>query len=337
MSVKPLVSVVMTTYNGEAFLRDQLDSILSQTYPIYEIIISDDGSVDNTWSILSEYQSVYPIIKLFRNARDMGPNKNFVKAFLYASGDYIAPCDQDDIWYSNKIEVLVGAMNDRIDVVYAQDLIMYEDGRTEPQPMYILPLDMTIWKNRLKGHTSLFRRDILYLYNHNSYLGADCSWDYVLALYGCITNRILALSNTLMIWRRHINAVTIGSKNQEKKRRKEYKFLFCNVMLFKKSKGFSTSFHSYLLARVNLIDYLLENQTMMNDKALVLNYRKVLFFAAQQTIFSMFKSGFYNVKGHIKEDKYRIMSLRKKIGYVLWAFCVPYVEWYETRKHKYLS
>ena len=59
---QPTVSVVMATYNGAKFIREQLDSILDQLYPIQEIIIQDDGSKDETINIIKEYSKKYPII-----------------------------------------------------------------------------------------------------------------------------------------------------------------------------------------------------------------------------------------------------------------------------------
>ena len=58
---KKTVSVVMCTYNGEKYLREQMDSILAQTYPIHEIIVCDDCSTDGTMNILQEYATKFPI------------------------------------------------------------------------------------------------------------------------------------------------------------------------------------------------------------------------------------------------------------------------------------
>ena len=59
------VSVVVATYNGEQFIKEQLDSILNQTYPIYEVIVKDDGSTDNTVAIVKEYTETYPIKMIY--------------------------------------------------------------------------------------------------------------------------------------------------------------------------------------------------------------------------------------------------------------------------------
>ena len=92
------ISVVMCTYNGANYLCEQLDSLLAQTYPVHEIIVQDDGSQDNTWTIIEKYATRYPQIKPFHNESGLhGINGNFFSAMNRATGDYIAISDQDDI------------------------------------------------------------------------------------------------------------------------------------------------------------------------------------------------------------------------------------------------
>ena len=94
----------MTTYNGERFLREQLDSIYSQTLLPNEIIVCDDNSTDRTINILEEYKEKYGL-KYYVNNPKLGVNENFYKAISLCASDYIALSDQDDIWLPNKIEV----------------------------------------------------------------------------------------------------------------------------------------------------------------------------------------------------------------------------------------
>ncbi len=98
-------SVAMCTYNGSKFLKVQLDSIINQTICIDEIIICDDKSTDNTIQIIEEYKAKYPnLIFLYQNGTNLGSNKNFEKAILLTSGDYIFLSDQDDVWRIDKVE-----------------------------------------------------------------------------------------------------------------------------------------------------------------------------------------------------------------------------------------
>ena len=92
----------MSTYNGEAFVAEQLESIINQTYKNIEIVIRDDGSSDNTVGIIKEYQKKYNNIKLYE-----GKNVGFVKSFFellsLAKADYYSYADQDDVWIDNNL------------------------------------------------------------------------------------------------------------------------------------------------------------------------------------------------------------------------------------------
>src|SRR6185503_10566774 len=108
-SHSPLVSVVMCTYNGEKFLREQIDSILAQTWLNIELVIVDDVSSDNTVKIIEDFSRKDKRIRYVVNPVNVGYNKNFEKAFGLAQGNYIAPSDQDDIWDPKKIEIMMNA------------------------------------------------------------------------------------------------------------------------------------------------------------------------------------------------------------------------------------
>lgn len=113
-----LVSIAMTTYNGEQFIAKQLDSILSQSHSNLEILICDDGSTDSTPAILQKYSLRDDRIKLFFNKRNLGLIKNFEKSISLCKGEYIALSDQDDVWESKKIEILLSTLNSMQDVGY---------------------------------------------------------------------------------------------------------------------------------------------------------------------------------------------------------------------------
>ena len=87
-----LVSIALCTYNGEAYIKEQLDSLIDQTYPNCEIIIVDDCSKDGTVGILKQYADKYPQIKLHINGENLGYTKNFEKAINLCNGDYVALC-----------------------------------------------------------------------------------------------------------------------------------------------------------------------------------------------------------------------------------------------------
>ena len=102
-----MISIAMATYNGEKFIEEQLDSILAQTIKDFEIVICDDCSNDRTFFILEQYAKKYPLIKLHKNTKNLGFRENFLQAINLCTGDFIALCDQDDIWNEKHLEILL--------------------------------------------------------------------------------------------------------------------------------------------------------------------------------------------------------------------------------------
>lgn len=104
---KNIVNVMLSTYNGEKYLREQLDSVIDQEKVTVRLYIRDDGSSDNTIKILQEYQSRFSNIYLFEE-QNIGCIKSFLRLVDLtnsdsAHGDYFAFCDQDDIWDKDKL------------------------------------------------------------------------------------------------------------------------------------------------------------------------------------------------------------------------------------------
>lgn len=97
----------MTSYNGEKYIAEQLDSILTQTYDNFELIICDDCSKDSTVKIIKDYCGKDSRIKLYVNEKNLGFKKNFEKAISLCKGEYIALSDQDDIWLPEHLEKLL--------------------------------------------------------------------------------------------------------------------------------------------------------------------------------------------------------------------------------------
>ena len=95
---QPLVSIAICTYNGERFLKKQIDSLLNQGYSNIEIIAVDDRSTDRTWDMLQEYAQKDKRVQTYQNEKNLGYARNFEKAITLCKGDFIALADQDDIW-----------------------------------------------------------------------------------------------------------------------------------------------------------------------------------------------------------------------------------------------
>ncbi|WP_294236380.1 glycosyltransferase family 2 protein [Chryseobacterium endophyticum] len=110
-------SVALCTYNGERFLRKQINSILDQTTDVDEIVICDDGSTDNTLEILEEYKKQFPnIFKIHVNEQNLRSVKNFEKAISLCENDIIFLCDQDDIWRKEKVETYLSFFKRNIQI-----------------------------------------------------------------------------------------------------------------------------------------------------------------------------------------------------------------------------
>lgn len=111
-----MISVCMAVYNGEEYLHEQVDSILSQLGCEDELIVSDDGSTDMTVEILKGYCDAR--IKIVKNTLNKGVKGNFENALRQAKGDYIFLADQDDVWLPGKVANCVAALKDNMCVVH---------------------------------------------------------------------------------------------------------------------------------------------------------------------------------------------------------------------------
>lgn len=102
------VQILMSTYNGEEYIREQLDSILGQSYPNVDILIRDDGSSDDTFVILKEYEERHPGIRAYQG-ENLGVNRSFFELLKQSDKNaaYIGFCDQDDYWLPEKVEKAV--------------------------------------------------------------------------------------------------------------------------------------------------------------------------------------------------------------------------------------
>lgn len=103
--------VLMSTYNGEKYLREQLDSLIEQELKPNKILIRDDGSKDSTLDILKQYSNKYDYIEYYQGD-NIGPAKSFFELINKVSGyDYYSLCDQDDVWLRDKLKVSVEMLN----------------------------------------------------------------------------------------------------------------------------------------------------------------------------------------------------------------------------------
>lgn len=126
------ISIALCTYNGAKYIAEQLESLARQTVGPFELVVCDDGSTDDTLKIIREFASRVPFeIRIFENEENLQFTGNFLKAASLCTGDYIAFCDQDDVWEVEKIGACISALEDR-----KADLLIHEgrviDGNGRP-------------------------------------------------------------------------------------------------------------------------------------------------------------------------------------------------------------
>lgn len=207
--MKASVSIVLCTYNGAKHIREQLNSILAQTYPLYEIIVQDDHSTDNTVEILQEYASRHNIIKVFQNDSERGVNGNFVSAMQRATGEYIAIADQDDIWETDKIENQMNSIGKNLlcsgfSRPFSTDgSFAYFDHRKRNVNV------VRMCFLGLPGHTLLFRRELINMLpplEHSIFKYS--MYDAALSIVAAAHKNIVFIDKILVNFRRHSAATT---------------------------------------------------------------------------------------------------------------------------------
>lgn len=119
------ISVAMATYNGEKYIKEQIDSILLQLNETDELVISDDGSTDKTVNIIADYKDKR--IKLLKGPKK-GVKQNFANAISQCSGKYIFLSDQDDIWMSDKVEKVLTVFEQEKCTLVVHDAIVFDSN-----------------------------------------------------------------------------------------------------------------------------------------------------------------------------------------------------------------
>lgn len=168
-----LVSIIMSAYNGEKHIKEQIDSVLDQTISDFELLICDDCSSDTTYTILQQYALKNSRVQIFKNPSNQGYYRTFEKLLYHCKGDYIAFCDQDDIWMPNHIELLLKAIGTK-SLVFGNCILVDKDGRDlgmtvqYQEGMDTVPKDYISWarttflyRNPAMGMAMLFKHEIL--------------------------------------------------------------------------------------------------------------------------------------------------------------------------------
>ena len=220
---KDLVSIAMATYNGEKYLKEQLDSLINQSYKSIEIVIVDDCSKDNTIGLIKQYQEKFNFIRLFINEKNSGVTSTFEKAITESKGKYIAISDQDDIWELDKIEILLNEIDD-FDAVYSNSLLVDSQGNSLGKSFTTI-MNMKTYKigtpfllsNSVPGHTILMKKDFV---EKILPIPKNILFDLWIGFCAAGNNGIKFIDKTLVKYRQH-DSNTIGTRDSKNKKKKD--------------------------------------------------------------------------------------------------------------------
>lgn len=207
----PLISIAVATYNAGQYLREQLDTLIGQTYPNLEVVVSDDGSTDGTLEVLEEYSKRYSNFFVHHNPPPHGVKPNFANAIHHSKGMYIALSDQDDIWMLDKIEKLYNVIGDKT-MAYHNSLFVDSNGKSLDRSIasrlncyYGDDPRAFLMCNCVSGHALMFHRkliDIALPFPHVEH------HDWWLAFRAADHGGIVYLDEVLVHYRQHSNSQT---------------------------------------------------------------------------------------------------------------------------------
>lgn len=217
---KNKVMVLLSTYNGEKYLKELLDSVINQKQVETSIMIRDDGSNDNTIKIIEDYQKRYSNIKLIKG-KNLGYAKSFLELIKLAEdADYYALCDQDDIWDESKLFSAINMMEE------------YDDSQPLLYTSNVIPVNNNLEKlefnlfteNRVLNNYECFQKSILpgctFVFNKNakdkiSYFNGYCeSHDWAIYCICKTFGKVIFDENSYILYRLHGNN-TIGQSSDK--------------------------------------------------------------------------------------------------------------------------
>lgn len=213
------VSVIMTSYNGEKYISEQITSILNALGPADELIISDDGSSDSTIQIINNFVAKDGRVLFFEGPKH-GLNKNIQFLLSKVRGDYIFVSDQDDVWHSDKVNVILKKFEDHPNVQvihHDSDLIdgfKVKQGKTVYETMsFSTKLIKFFFKSHIFGSMMAMRKSFL-LYD---FVPPKNCYDAGIACFSMKTKSLMFIDDILMDYRRHSQNVSTFSRRSFRK------------------------------------------------------------------------------------------------------------------------
>ncbi len=219
-----MVSILLAVYNGEKYLKQQIESILAQSFTDFKIIIRDDGSTDNSVEIINYFCNKYPEkIFLISGSPTGSAKRNFAALLNACDDDYIMFCDQDDVWYPYKIKLTLdimkyteGAKKD-LPVLIHTDLAVADENLNVISSSFfdfqklssVMPLQQLLVQNNVTGCTVMINRA---LKEKCGTIPDECIMhDWWLALVATAFGRVKHIDESTMYYRQH-SANQVGAK-----------------------------------------------------------------------------------------------------------------------------
>lgn len=219
------IEILLATYNGEKYIKEQLDSILNQDYENWIVRACDDASKDSTFEILKRYQEKYPdkfIVE--RNEKGTGSAKlNFFHLIKSSTCDYVMCCDQDDVWLPNKISLTYDEMkqneSEGIPVLIHTDLkVVDQDLNILGESFFEysnlnknLTFKDLLIQNSVTGCTMMMNKDLVSLVKKETNFKDILMHDWLLAILAAAKGRIGFVDCPTMLYRQH-SVNSVGAK-----------------------------------------------------------------------------------------------------------------------------
>lgn len=206
----------MATYNGANYIARQLDSLVSQSYPYWKLVVHDDGSTDDTLAIVSGYSMRDSRITLLDDAvLNQGASKNYLHLLNEVASDLYLFCDQDDIWLANKVERMVSAISrfQEPTLVYANAYFYSEDRVINQKTTTIHPLtlrDTMFFNAGIQGCSMIINAQLLTILK--PFPDEVAMHDHLLTMGAAVFGRIVYVDEVLMWYRQHERNVTGNQK-----------------------------------------------------------------------------------------------------------------------------
>lgn len=212
-----MVSVIMSVYNSEKYLKESIESILNQTYKDIEFIIINDGSEDNSLKIINSYNDKR--IKIVNNYRNIGLISSLNKGIDIAKGKYIARMDSDDISAPNRLDIQVRYLERHEEISMVSSGVIMFSNRF-PFIKKIISVEKSneelkcelIFKNRIFHPTVMFRKSVIISNNYKYNKSFEMCEDFGLWQLLSFHNKISVINDCLLKYRMESNSITSNSR-----------------------------------------------------------------------------------------------------------------------------